>query len=111
MSNFVPPPQRAHLKWAAVDFDGTIAESNWSPDNPNATPGNLIEATAEEMERIIKDEDMKNVVHTSRGWADYEIIEKYLRHHGVPFHKIVCGKLLARVYVDDRNAMLGTKWV
>jgi hypothetical protein len=27
--NIYPPIPREHLKWVAVDFDGTIAQSTW----------------------------------------------------------------------------------
>lgn len=108
---FEPPAQLAELIWAAVDFDGTVCESTWSPENPNATPGPPIKETVDEMWRIKQEKGMKIVIHTSRSWADYNIIEAYLNFHGIPFDRIVCGKLLARIYVDDRNVLLGTKWV
>lgn len=96
-----PPKQRANLLWAAVDFDGTIAESSWSPENPTALPGDPIWENIAKLNVLVA-AGYKIVVHTSRSWADYELIEAYLTRHRIPFSRIVCGKLLARVYVDDR---------
>jgi hypothetical protein len=96
-----PPTQRSELLWAAIDFDGTIATSTWSPEDPTCLPGPPIWDNVDKLD--ILSIRYKIVVHTSRGWADYELIEAYLHHHRIPFDKIVCGKLLAQVYVDDRG--------
>lgn len=107
---FVPPTQLDRLGWLAVDFDGTLCESTWSPDNPHAQPGPPIQENVDELRRCVE-LGWKITIHTSRGWADYNIIEAWLNHYDVPFRRIVCGKLLAHRYIDDRNAMLGTRWV
>lgn len=107
---FEPPAQLDRLGWLAVDFDGTLCESTWSPENPHATPGPPIVENVEEARRCAG-EGWKIVIHTSRGWADYNVIEAWLIHHDVPFRSIVCGKLLAHRYIDDRNSQLGTRWV
>lgn len=108
--SFVPPEQRSKLLWLAVDFDGTLAYSTWSPENPHALPGDPIEENVTELKRCVN-KGWKSAIHTSRGWADYEILEAWLDFHDVPWDKIICGKLLAHRYIDDRNAMLGTQWV
>lgn len=99
-SNY-PPPQREELIWAAVDFDGTIAYSTWSADNPTALPGDPIPENVHKLWQLAND-GYKIIVHTSRSWADYELIEAYMIKHGLPFSRIICGKLLAKVYIDDR---------
>jgi hydroxymethylpyrimidine pyrophosphatase-like HAD family hydrolase len=96
-----PPKQRSELLWAAIDFDGTIATSTWTPDNPLALPGAPIEGVRWKLWALIG-QGYKVVIHTSRPWSDYELIESYLNHHGLPHNKVICGKLLAAVYVDDR---------
>lgn len=107
--DFVPPAQREKLIWIAVDFDGTIATSSWSADNPNALPGDVLPEVREKLEAI-HTVGKKIVVHTSRGYADYEIIESYMNHHRLPFDKIICGKLLAEKYIDDRNSDINGPW-
>lgn len=93
---------RGDLLWAAVDLDGTLAEGIWTADNPTSEIGYPI------WENVHKARDLeaagyKIVIHTSRGWTDYENIEGWLNYYNVPYRRIVCGKLLAAVYIDDRN--------
>lgn len=98
---FLPPEPRAELLWYAIDFDSTIAEGSWSIDNPNAVPGLPIAENIEKLKQVVQ-RGYKVAIHTSRGWGDYELVEAWMRHYHVPFDKIVCGKLLAHRYVDDR---------
>ena len=107
MSNY-PPAPRSELKWAAVDYDGTIAESTWTASNPTALPGPPIHRNIHKLYRLIN-AGYKIVIHTSRSWADYELIESWFTEWGIHFDKIVCGKLLADVMVDDR-ALYSEDW-
>lgn len=96
-----PPAQRENLLWAAVDFDNTIATSTWSAAEPNALPGEPLWDNITKLDEL-RSAGYKIVVHSSRPWSDYELLESYLQHHHILFDKIVCGKLLAAIYVDDR---------
>jgi hypothetical protein len=107
MSNY-PPPQREKLIWAALDFDGTIAESTWTASNPTALPGHPIHRNIHKLYKLI-DAGYKIVIHTSRSWADYELVESWFNSWGIHFDKIVCGKLLADIYCDDR-AIYSEDW-
>jgi hypothetical protein len=100
-NGFVPPPPRDELLWAAIDFDGTLCHSTWSVQNPLAVPGPPIEENLMKLWDLI-DRGFKIVIHTSRGSEAYELIEAWCQHYGVHFDKIVTGKLLAKMYVDDR---------
>lgn len=95
------PPPRQNLLWAAVDFDGTLAEGIWTPENPTNVPGAPIRSSLDKLQYLVR-EGYKIVIHTARPWSDYEMIEYWLEHYGVPWNKIVCGKLLAHIYIDDR---------
>ena len=96
-----PPAPRADLKWLAVDFDGTLFESNWSVDNPQALPGNPIWRNVAKSEKAAA-AGWKIHIHTARPSSDYEIIEWALRRHNITFHGIHTGKLLAHRYIDDK---------
>lgn len=91
-------PQRDRLIWAAVDLDGTLAESVW----PDPGIGDPIKVNVVKVRELVR-AGYKIVVHTARGWEDYELIESWLNHHDIPFSRIVCGKVLAAVYIDDRG--------
>lgn len=94
----------ADLLWYAVDLDGTLAEDIWPEDGI----GQPIDPAVDFCFRI-KADGYKIAIWTSRPWADYEAIERWLDDHQIPWNKIVCGKLLAKVYVDDRA--IKPEWV
>lgn len=107
---YAPPPQPDELIWAAVDFDGTVCYSTWRVDNPTAPPGEPIWENIRKLNQLI-DAGYKIVIHTSRAWADYVVIEHWFNHYGIHFDKIICGKLLAKVYVDDRAVNAFDEWL
>lgn len=94
-------PQRKNLLWVAVDLDGTLAEGIWTPDNPTSAIGDPIRVNVVKLREAVA-KGYKPVIHTSRPWTDYEAIEAWLIHNDIPFRNIVCGKLLAALYIDDR---------
>lgn len=94
-------PQRDHLLWLAVDLDGTLAEPLWTPQNPVSAIGDPIPENVAKL-RQAASQGWKPIIHTSRSWTDYEAIEAWLNLYGIPFSRIVPGKLLAAGYVDDR---------
>lgn len=49
------------------------------------------------------------VVYTARPWSHLPSIRARLQSAGVYYHAIVCGKMRASVYVDDRNVG-GLRW-
>jgi hypothetical protein len=100
-SSYKPPPRRTELKWVAVDFDNTIAYSNWSPDNPDYDIGDPVPGAWDKCNELYN-RGYKIIVHTARPWSNYEAIEHWLKWHMFAFSRIVCGKLLAALYVDDR---------
>ena len=95
------PPPRSALKWAAVDLAQTIAQGVWTPEDPTRQIGPPIIENVRKLEQLDK-AGWKIAIHTSRSWGDYETIEMWLNFHHIPWSRIVCGKLLAGIYVDDR---------
>lgn len=94
-------PQRDVLLWLAVDLDNTLAESVWTPERPSHAIGDPIRVNVLKLREAVK-AGYKVVIHTARPWSDYEAIEAWLHKHDIPFRSIVCGKILAAAYVDDR---------
>lgn len=93
-----------NLKWVGVDLDGTIAEFIY----PLHGIGAPIQEGLDYCEQLTEN-GFRVVIHTSRSWEDYEAIERWLRDHNVKYKAIVCGKLLAKEYLDDRARF--PKWV
>lgn len=94
------PP--ADLQWLAIDLDGTLAQGIWTPDNPTSKIGL---PRWENVEKALEADraGYKITIHTARGWTDYMNIERWLNHFEIPFRRIVCGKILAKLYIDDRG--------
>lgn len=99
---FTPPPPREDPIWAAIDLDDTLARGTWTPESPTNEIGEPIVRNVEKLLSLYV-QGFKIVIHTSRPWFDYELIEAWLRHYKIPFHRIVCGKLWAAIYIDDRG--------
>lgn len=97
---FKPPKKRTEedLMWLATDLDGTLAKSIW----PKPGIGQPIWKNVGKLHEAI-DGGYKIVIHTSRHWEDYELIEEWLAHYNIPVTKIVCGKPLAKLYIDDKG--------
>ena len=93
------------LKWLACDLDKTIANSSY----PKFKLEKPIKGAKEALDKLTK-QGWKIVIHTSRPWSDYDIIEKWLIKHQIPFRRIVCGKLFARFYFDDRGIGYRGNW-
>lgn len=108
-SGDAPPPDG--LKWVAVDFDHTLATGLFDLETGQNPIGDPIPGTLGKCRELVT-HGYKVVIHTSRPWFDYEAIEAWLDHYGYPYHAIVCGKLQAVAYVDDRNIdMRAASWV
>ena len=87
------------LKWISMDFDGVLANNTGHPDYLITTP---IEGAKETLTELRK-RGWRVIIYTARPYSDYENIERFLKDNGIPFKYIVCGKLLAAKYYDDRN--------
>lgn len=94
-------PLRTKLIWVGVDLDGTLAEPLWTPDNPTSEIGDPIPESIDKIQELVS-AGYKIIVHTSRPWTDYQIIEQWLNHYHIPFKEIQCGKPLYAAYIDDR---------
>lgn len=100
-SEWVIPAPRGNLIWVSVDLDGTVAKPVWTAENPTDDIGAPIASGVEKL-RVLRASGLKIVIYTARAWTSYEAIEHWLRHHDIPFDKILPGKLLAMGYADDR---------
>jgi hypothetical protein len=86
----------------AVDFDGTLAEALWTPENPTTEIGSPIRVNILKVREVHR-AGWKVIIHTARPQADTAKIRKWLRDNSVPFDAIHTDKLLAALYIDDRG--------
>ena len=95
-----------NFKWLAVDFDQTIAHNS---GYPNFIPTTPLEGCKEAIDTLVS-RGYKIIIHTARPWADYDNIEKWCIENSITFRRIVCGKLLAKIYIDDKNFNTTIDW-
>ena len=91
------------VKWWGVDFDWTICKNT---GHPLYIPTEPLEGAVEAL-KLIDSLGYKITVFTARHWADYQNIESWCNHFGIPVRRIICGKPLLRTMYDDKN--FGTK--
>jgi hypothetical protein len=101
VEKFKSKPFTSKLIWVGVDLDGTLAEPLWTPDNPTSDIGDPIPDAILKVNQLVA-QGYKVIVHTSRPWTDYQVIEQWLQHYNIPFKEIQCGKPLYAAYIDDR---------
>ena len=74
----------------AIDFDNTIWDDGIINKGKNIT------------NNFYKDIENFIVIYTARQWKDFFIVKEILDTNHVLYHSIVCGKMRADVYVDDK---------
>lgn len=94
------------LKWIGVDFDDVIASNSGYPDYILGEPM----AGAKEALEEIKKRGLRAIIYTARPWSQYIVIEDWLNTRQIPFKLIVCGKMLLRWMIDDRNIEFKGDW-
>lgn len=94
------------LKWLAVDLDLTLANSSGAPDYELLAP---IEDNVRKL-RECSELGYKIIIHTSRHWEHYKYIEEWLNDYEIPYKAIICGKLLAHRYIDDKAIPADAEW-
>lgn len=94
------------LRWYGIDFDDTVASNSGLPDFVLGEPM----AGAKDALEEIKRRGFKVIIYTARPWSQYIVIEDWLNTHQIPFKMIVCGKMLLRGFIDDRNIEFKGDW-
>jgi hypothetical protein len=95
------PPTATYLPWVAIDLDGTLAEGIWTFDDPTSEIGQPLWANVKKLESL-QERGWLVAIHTARPWGDYDAIARWLRWYSIEYNIIVCGKVLAAAYIDDR---------
>lgn len=79
-----------------MDLDNTIIEGKY-PELGSLLPGaKFISAKARE-------QGWRIWVYTSRAWDHHDRICNHLKEQGFIFDKVICGKPIGLVYLDDRG--------
>lgn len=90
-----------HLKRVAVDLDGTIAKSIWTPQNPTYNIGPPLWENVRKLEALVE-AGYKPYIYTARPDEHVYLIEEWLESHNIYVRGIDTGKKLRAIYIDDR---------
>jgi uncharacterized HAD superfamily protein len=85
----------------AVDIDGTLCierKEFWNYDKAQPIP-----ETIEKINALYDNKSNTIVIYTARFHEDKETTRKWLKKHGVKYHRLVTGKFRADIYVDSAS--------
>lgn len=90
----------------AVDLDGTLCfgESFTEEDCLKAEP--IWDMIIMVNDILYKEKESFIIIHTSRRESLRNATEFWLRKYEVKYHVLVCEKLWAQYYIDDRNVLI-----
>lgn len=100
------PLKNDEVKWIGVDFDDTIASNS---SFPLYVPSEPLPGAVEALKKL-NNMGYKITIFTARHWADYQNVENYCLHYGIPFRRIICGKPLFKCVIDDKNVAFKGDW-
>jgi hypothetical protein len=101
------PLGQDNLRWVCVDWDNTIVNTTYDGVHYNI---NSIIGGAREALKKITEAGFKIIIYTARPWSDYIVIENYCLKNKLSFSRIICGKPLFKVCIDDRNIEFKGDW-
>lgn len=91
------------MKKIAFDLDGTLAKVN--PDKEGGEIGEVIHPNIDLAIRWMQEGNLV-FIFTARGWWEYVDIRAWMEKNGLKDAILVCGKLHADIYFDDRGRQL-----
>ena len=94
------------LNWLGIDFDDVIAHNTGYPD---FTPTEPLNGVREALDKLHFD-GWKIKIYTARPWSDHRKVERYLKDHNIYFDDVICGKILVKWMIDDRNIEFKGDW-
>jgi len=78
------------MKIISIDFDNTLYSNN-----------EII--NKDKINKLFENPNNFIVIFTARSYSQYHFIRELLNSNYVKFHAIVCEKIRADAYVDDKN--------
>jgi hydroxymethylpyrimidine pyrophosphatase-like HAD family hydrolase len=93
------------LREICIDFDKTVANNGPHPDYEILEP---IKGAKEALESLYLN-GWHITIYTARSWHYYNTIREYMDKHQLPYDNVVCGKMFAKYYIDDRGLRF-TSW-
>lgn len=83
----------------AIDIDGTICKECGTFDK-------VIEKPFDDAKKEINEwfeQGHEIIFFTARGWEQYKVTEYWLKLHGFKYDRLICGKPIYDIIIDDRS--------
>jgi hypothetical protein len=82
-----------------IDLDGTICteERTFERSLAKPLPG------AREAINKLRREGHTIIIYTARSWSEYKMTEEWLRLHSIYYDRLILGKPIGDVWIDDRS--------
>ena len=90
----------------AVDMDGTLCSGESFTDEDCIKAEPIQEMIDVVNNKLYKEKLCFIIIYTARREFLRNATEYWLKKHKVKYHVLVCGKLWAQYYIDDRNVLI-----
>ena len=84
-------------KTYVFDLDGTLCSEEKTFEKYLAKPNPDMIALVNKLY-----EQNKIIIYTARGWAEYNITQRWLEDNDVKYHILMCGKPIYDMWIDDK---------
>lgn len=93
------------IKWVGVDMDDSIAYKIW----PEEGIGEEIPGAIQSLQEL-QNAGWKICIFSARPWADYVAVELWFKDHNFTPDKIILGKPLFKLMIDDSAFHFTGNW-
>lgn len=87
------------MEVVAVDFDKVLINNK-----------KVVESTKSQVNKEFENPENFIVIYTSRSYSQFFYIRQFLLENQIKFHAIVCEKMRADCYIDDKNKLV-SEWM
>jgi hypothetical protein len=89
-----------------IDIDGTMCPELRMYDHSLVKPF----SGAKETINGLYSEGHTIIIYTARHWAEYNLTEDWLIRNGFKFHRLIMGKPVGDIWIDDRAINCTGDW-
>lgn len=89
-----------------VDLDGTICNEGPVAQRSLATP---LPGARKALQRL-KEKKHTIIIYSGRPWSEYLMTEDWLLRHKIPYDRLILGKPIGDIWVDDRALGFSGNW-